>query len=132
MGATAFQKGLGAMHSLSHPLGANLNLHHGLTNAVVMPYVLIWNRVAITQKLQRLAAWLGLENPGFDAVLQWVLALRSEVGIPHNLADLGVKPEHAAEFAGQALADPSTGGNPLPMSEAGFKELYLNCIRGEL
>jgi alcohol dehydrogenase class IV len=132
MGATAFQKGLGAMHSLSHPLGANLNLHHGLTNAVVMPYVLVWNRVAITEKLRRLSAWLGLENPGFDAVLRWVLALRSEVGIPHNLADLGVKPEHAAEFAGQALADPSTGGNPLPMNEAGFKELYLNCIRGEL
>lgn len=132
MGATAFQKGLGAMHSLSHPLGAHLNLHHGLTNAVVMPYVLVWNREAIAGKLQRLAAYLGLEAPGFDAVLKWVLALRSRVGIPHTLADIGVKDEHATQLAGQALADPSTGGNPLPMTEVRFQQLYRNCIRGEL
>jgi alcohol dehydrogenase class IV len=132
MGATAFQKGLGAMHSLSHPLGANLNLHHGLTNAVVMPYVLAWNREAIEGKLQRLAAYLGLGTPGFDAVLKWVLELRSRIGIPHALADIGVKVEHAAQFAGQALVDPSTGGNPVPMTERDFEQLYLNCIRGDL
>jgi alcohol dehydrogenase class IV len=132
MGATAFQKGLGAMHSLSHPLGANLNLHHGLTNAVVMPYVLVWNREAIEGKLQRLAAYLALDTPGFDAVLKWVLGLRSRIGIPHTLADIGVKVEHASQLAGQALADPSTGGNPVPMTQSGFEELYLNCIRGDL
>jgi alcohol dehydrogenase class IV len=132
MGATAFQKGLGAMHSLSHPLGANLNLHHGLTNAVVMPYVLVWNRTAIEGKLQRLAAYLGLGMPGFDAVLKWVLELRGRIGIPHALADIGVKVEHAGQLAGQALADPSTGGNPVSMTERDFEQLYLNCIRGDL
>lgn len=132
MGATAFQKGLGAMHSLSHPCGANLNTHHGLTNAVVMPYVLVWNRAAIEEKMQRLAAYLGLGNGGFDAVLRWVLELRRRIGIPHTLADLGVGAEHARQFAGQALADPSTGGNPLPMTERDFEQLYLNCIRGDL
>ncbi|MBV8852830.1 MAG: iron-containing alcohol dehydrogenase, partial [Sinobacteraceae bacterium] len=120
MGATAFQKGLGAMHSLSHPCGANLNTHHGLTNAVVMPYVLVWNRAAIEGRMQRLAAWLGLAQPGFDGVLSWILDLRRRIGIPHTLAELGVQEHHAKEFAPQALADPSTGGNPAPMSEAGF------------
>jgi len=132
MGATAFQKGLGAMHSLSHPCGANLNTHHGLTNAVVMPYVLMWNRAALADKMQRLAAYLALPNPGFDAVLKWVLELRKQIGIPNTLADIGVRVEHAREFAGQALADPSTGGNPVPMTEKDFEQLYLNCIRGEL
>ncbi len=132
MGATAFQKGLGAMHSLSHPCGANLNTHHGLTNAVVMPYVLMWNAAAIEDKMRRLAAYLALPNPGFDAVLKWVLQLRKQIGIPNTLADLGVRLEHAREFAGQALADPSTGGNPLPMTEKDFEQLYLNCIRGDL
>jgi alcohol dehydrogenase class IV len=132
MGATAFQKGLGAMHSLSHPCGANLNTHHGLTNAVVMPYVLMWNRKAIEEKLGRLAAYLGLKNASFDGVLEWVLELRRTIGIPNTLADLGVRAEHAAAFAPQAFADPSTGGNPLPIDTKQFEKLYSNCIRGEL
>ncbi len=131
MGATAFQKGLGAMHSLSHPCGANLNTHHGLTNAVVMPYVLAWNRPAIEAKLQRLAAYLGLPG-GFDAILEWLLSLRRRIRIPNTLAEIGVQPEHAARFAPQALADPSTPTNPLPMSRDDFEHLYLNCIRGQL
>jgi len=130
MGATAFQKGLGAMHSLSHPCGANLNTHHGLTNAVVMPYVLAWNRRAIEDKMVRLAAYLGLSNHSFDGFQEWVLKLRSDIGIPHTLAGIGVSEEHAAAFAPQALADPSTGGNPQPMTEDDFRELYLNCITG--
>jgi alcohol dehydrogenase class IV len=132
MGATAFQKGLGAMHSLSHPCGANLNTHHGLTNAVVMPYVLAWNREAIEEKLARLAAYLGLEQHSFGGVLDWVLELRRGIGIPNTLAEIGVRPEHAAEFAPQAFADPSTGGNPLPVDTKQFERLYLHCIRGEL
>jgi alcohol dehydrogenase class IV len=132
MGATAFQKGLGAMHSLSHPCGANLNTHHGLTNAVVMPYVLAWNRPAIEQKLVRLAAYLGLEQHSFGGVLDWVLELRRAIGIPNSLADLGLRAEHAAAFAPQAFADPSTGGNPLPVDAQQFEQLYLKCIRGEL
>jgi alcohol dehydrogenase class IV len=132
MGATAFQKGLGAMHSLSHPCSANLNTHHGLTNAVVMPYVLEWNRQAIEEKMQRLATWLGLREHSFNGVLQWVLELRKQIAIPHTLADIGVRPEHADAFAPQALADPSTGGNPLPMTAERFAQLYRNCIAGRL
>ena len=132
MGATAFQKGLGAMHSLSHPCSANLNTHHGLTNAVVMPYVLAWNRSAIDAKLARLAAYLGLRKHSYDGVLEWVLELREQVSIPPTLAGIGVREEHAKPFAPQALNDPSTGGNPLPMTEQDFERLYLNCIRGEL
>jgi alcohol dehydrogenase class IV len=131
MGATAFQKGLGAMHSLSHPCSANLGTHHGLTNAVVMPYVLEWNRAAIDEKLCRLAAWLGLREHSYAGVLGWVLDLRREIGIPHTLGEIGVKQEHAAPFAPQAFADPSTGGNPVAMTVAGFEQLYRNCIRGE-
>jgi hypothetical protein len=132
MGATAFQKGLGAMHSLSHPCSANLGTHHGLTNAVVMPYVLEWNRAALEYKMVRLAAWLGLEDRSFDGVLAWVIGLRDAIGIPHTLADIGVHEEHARPFAPQALNDPSTGGNPLPMTEKDFERLYRKCIRGEL
>jgi alcohol dehydrogenase class IV len=132
MGATAFQKGLGAMHSLSHPCSANLNTHHGLTNAVVMPYVLAWNRPAIDGKLGRLAAYLGLPEHSFDGVQDWVLSLRKQVGIPHTLAGIGVEEQHARPFAPQALNDPSTGGNPMPMTERDFEQLYLCCIRGEL
>jgi alcohol dehydrogenase class IV len=132
MGATAFQKGLGAMHSLSHPCGANLDTHHGLTNAVVMPYVLAWNRHVIGAKMARLAAYLGLAHHSFDSVLAWVLDLRQTIGIPDTLADLGVRAEHAAAFAPQAFADLCTAGNPVKMDIAQFERLYLNCIRGEL
>ncbi len=132
MGATAFQKGLGAMHSLSHPCGANLDTHHGLTNAVVMPYVLAWNRKAIDSKMTRLAAYLGLAQASFDGVLEWVLELRRAIGIPNTLAELGVRAEHAAAFAPQAFADLCTAGNPVRMDTKQFEQLYLNCIRGEL
>jgi alcohol dehydrogenase class IV len=132
MGATAFQKGLGAMHSLSHPCGAHLDTHHGLTNAVVMPYVLVWNRSAIEDKMVRLAAFLGLGNHSFDGVLEWVLELRRRIGIPHTLAELGVGMEHAASLAPRALGDPSTATNPLPMTERDFEQLYRNCISGKL
>jgi alcohol dehydrogenase class IV len=132
MGATAFQKGLGAMHSLSHPCSANLNTHHGLTNAVVMPYVLAWNRPALEEKMARLAAFLGLREHSFAGVLDWVLELRQAIGIPHTLADLGVEDSHADQFAPQAFDDPSTGGNPIPMTSEHFAALYRRCIRGEL
>jgi alcohol dehydrogenase class IV len=131
MGATAFQKGLGAMHSLSHPCSANLNTHHGLTNAVVMPYVLAWNRTAIEHKMVRLAAFLGLEEHSFDGVLEWILTLRKTIGVPHTLAALGVRPEHADAFCRQAFDDPSTGGNPVSMTVQDFCTLYKNCISGK-
>lgn len=132
MGATAFQKGLGAMHSLSHPCGSVLNTHHGLTNAVVMPYVLEFNRSVISEKLVRLARFLDLPNPSFDAVLSWVLELREQVGIPHTLKEIGVTEEYAARLAPMAAADPSSGTNPIPLTAANLEPLYLRCIRGEL
>jgi len=132
MGATAFQKGLGAMHSLSHPCSANLNTHHGLTNAVVMPYVLAWNRPALSEKMQRLAAYLNLRQHSFDGVLSWIMELRKTIGVPETLAKLGVTMEHVPGFARQAFEDPSTGGNPLPMTVEDFAQLYRNCIEGKL
>jgi alcohol dehydrogenase class IV len=132
MGATAFQKGLGAMHSLSHPCSANLNTHHGLTNAVVMPYVLAWNRVAIEEKMVRLAAFLGLRTHSFVGLLDWIIELRSTIGVPNTLAELGMRVEQVESFSQQALNDPSTGGNPLPMTRSDFAALYRNCIDGKL
>jgi alcohol dehydrogenase class IV len=97
-----------------------------------MPYVLAWNRAAIDRKLERLGAYLGLDEHSFTGVQNWVLELRQQIGIPHTLAGIGVAEHHARPFAPQALNDPSTGGNPLPMTERDFEQLYLDCICGEL
>jgi alcohol dehydrogenase class IV len=132
MGATAFQKGLGAIHSLSHPVGALYNSHHGETNGVVMPYVLRFNRPAIEDRLTRLARYLGLPDPGFQAVFDWVLALREDIGIPHTLAALGVKEADIDTLAPMAVDDPSTGGNPRPAGLAEMREMFVKAIRGDL
>ncbi len=114
MGAVAFQKGLGAIHSLSHPVGALYDTHHGMTNGVFMPYVLAYNRSAIADKIGRLAAWLGLEEASFDGFLGWVLALREEIGVPHTLAELGVDDDRTEEMAAMAVEDPTAASNPVP------------------
>ena len=132
MGSTAFQKGLGAMHSLSHPCGAVLDTHHGLTNAVVMPYVLDFNRPAIEEKMAALARYLDLPGPSFAAVLDWVLALRERIGIPHTLKDIGVDEPHARSLAPMAAADPSTPTNPVPLDAENLEALYLRAIDGVL
>jgi alcohol dehydrogenase class IV len=112
MGATAFQKGLGAMHALSHPIGALRGTHHGLTNAVLMPYVLAFNRDEVEERLARLAAYIGLADASFDGFLSWVLDLRRRLSIPHALGELGVTQEDVERLAAMAEADPSAGGNP--------------------
>ena len=132
MGATAFQKGLGAMHSLSHPCGSVLDTHHGLTNAVVMPYVLAFNRETIEERLSALARYLGLPRPGFAAVLDWVLDLRERIGIPHTLRDIGVEEEHVARLAPMAEKDPSSATNPVPLTTDNLDRLYRRAIAGEL
>jgi alcohol dehydrogenase class IV len=132
MGATAFQKGLGAMHSLSHPCSANLNTHHGLTNAVVMPYVLAWNRQHIEDKMQRLGAYLGLREASFEGVLKWIMDLRQAIGVPATLAELGMRADQVENFSVQAFNDPSTGGNPRPMNQQDFVTLYRNCLEGRI
>lgn len=132
MGATAFQKGLGAMHSLSHPCGAVLNTHHGLTNAVVMPYVLEFNRDAIASKLASAASYLALPTPSFESMLDWVLDLRDAIGIPHTLAEISVSEEHVEQLAPMAEADPSSATNPIALTVDNLTRLYHKAIAGEL
>ncbi len=132
MGATAFQKGLGAIHSLSHPVGALYDTHHGLTNAVVMPYVLEFNRAAIEDRLTRLAAWLDLPNPSFQAVMDWVLELRQKFDMPHTLAEMGVTGERLDELSEMAAQDPTASGNPIPVGVAEMKQMFVAAIEGRL
>ncbi len=131
MGATAFQKGLGAMHALSHPIGANFDTHHGRTNAVVMPYVLLFNRGAIEDKLVRLARYIGLA-PTSSAVVDWVLELRRTIGIEHTLKDLGVGAEHAGRIAVEAAKDPSAPTNPVPLDAPKLERLFRDAAEGVL
>jgi len=132
MGATAFQKGLGAMHSLSHPCGAVLNTQHGLTNAVVMPYVLERNRSVIEDKATDLARFLNLQNPSFESLLSWVLELRAKVEIPHTLLDIGVTEDYIDELAKMAAVDPTVGGNPILFDTNDMAWLYHSAINGKL
>jgi alcohol dehydrogenase class IV len=132
MGSTAFQKGLGAIHSLSHPVGATLDTHHGLTNAVAMPYVLTFNRAAIDDKIERLARWLGLGNPTFDGFMEWSLALRREIGIPHTLAELGVTESHLDALAEMAAVDPTASGNPVKVGVPEMRRMYEAALEGRL
>ena len=134
MGATAFQKGLGLVHALSHPLGGVTGIHHGTANAIFLPYVMAYNREAIEAKLGRLAAVL--ELPGaraFDAVMSWMLELRRALGLPHTLADaIDFDEALAARLAPMALEDPSMGGNPRPATTADCEALFLAAWRGDL
>lgn len=132
MGATAFQKGLGGMHALAHPIGALYDSHHGMTNAVLMPYVLKFNRSVIEERITRLAAYLGLANPGFDSFLELVMRLRRDTGVPHSLAELGVDDRQTALIAQMAVVDPSAGGNPRPLSEADCAALFTAALKGQL
>ncbi len=131
MGATAFQKGLGAMHSLSHPCGSLLDTHHGLTNGVVMPYVLTFNAHAIEEKMTALARYLDLPNPSGKSVQSWVLALRHQIGIPHTLAELGVTEDLIPQIARMAVDDPTAPTNPVKLTVANLEGLYATAINGE-
>jgi len=132
MGATAFQKGLGGIHALSHPLGAVYDTHHGLTNAVFMPYVMVFNRTAIEEPMQRLARYLDLPEASFDAVLKWVMDLRSEFEIPHTIKELGVDDQRFDELAAMAVKDPTAAGNPIELAETDCRRLFENAFAGKL
>lgn len=127
MGAVAFQKGLGAIHSLSHPVGAIYNTHHGMTNAVVMPPVLRFNRPAIEEKIVRAAAYLGIAG-GFDGFYDYVLKLREELGVPDKLSALGVGTDRIDEMSEMAIVDPTAGGNPVELTLDAAKKLFRECI----
>ncbi len=132
MGATAFQKGLGAIHSVSHPVGARYDTHHGLTNGVVFPYVVLCNKADIADKIPHIARALDLPGRDFDAVLDWILSFRKKLGVPHTLAELGVKEADAKAIAADAVKDPTAAANPRQLSEAEFEQLTLAAIRGDL
>ena len=131
MGATAFQKALGAIHALSHPVGALYDTHHGMTNAVFMPYVLLFNRCAIEDKIARLAAYMGLPA-SFSGFLDWVLALRQEIGVPHTLREFGVDDKRLDVVAAMAPKDPTAGGNPVPIDEAAARRIFEAAYEGRL
>jgi alcohol dehydrogenase class IV len=127
MGAVAFQKGLGAIHSLSHPIGAVYNTHHGTTNAVVMPMVLNFNRAVIEDRIVRAAAYLGITG-GFDGFYAHVMDLRANLSIPANLTALGVAAARLDELTEMALLDPSCGGNPVEMTKENTRRLFEDCM----
>jgi len=127
MGAVAFQKGLGGIHALSHPVSAVYGAHHGTANACIMPAVLRFNRPAIENKIERLAAYLSIAG-GFDGFLDYVMGLRSALGIPDSLSDMGVDGDRLDEMAAMAAEDPSCGGNPVPLDAEILRGLYEACM----
>jgi alcohol dehydrogenase class IV len=132
MGATAFQKGLGGVHAIAHPVGSWFNTHHGLTNAVILPYVMTFNRSAIEDKADVIARVLDLPTRGFDGFFAWVLQLRRELGIPHSLADIGVSIDKAAIIGREAAIDPSAGGNPIAVDAAQLERIFRAAVDGKL
>lgn len=132
MGATAFQKGLGAMHALAHPLGALYDQHHGTLIAILMPYVLKANEAAIGDATELLARHLGLPRPGFAAVLDAVLALRAAVGLPHTLAEIGIPADAAGRVGAMAVQDGSASTNPIPFSAAQYDAILQSALAGTI
>jgi alcohol dehydrogenase class IV len=131
MGAAAFQKGLGAIHALSHPVGALYNTHHGTTNGTFMPYVLVFNRPAIEAKIERLAGYLGIAG-GFDGFLAAVLDLRKKTGVPHDLKGLGVDGSRVDTIVEMSLEDPTAGGNPVPLTKEGSRKIFDAALKGDV
>lgn len=131
MGAAAFQKGLGAIHALSHPVGALYHTHHGMTNGVFMPYVLVFNRKAIEPKIERLAGYLGIKG-GFDGFLQAVLDLRKKTGVPNDLTGLKVDGSKSETIVAMSLEDPTAGGNPVPLTKDGSRKIFEAALKGDV
>ena len=132
MGSTAFQKGLGAIHSLSHPVNAQFNVHHGLSNAIFMPYVLTFNKKEISERIVSICDYLGLEK-SFDSFMQWIMDLRIEFNIPHKLSDVVDEEKIDLEkLSKMAFDDPSTGSNPKKLTKEDMKTMYQHSISGEL
>ena len=132
MGSTAFQKGLGAIHSLSHPINAQFNIHHGLSNAIFMPYVLTFNRHSIEKKIVSICDYLDLDKD-FDSFLSWILDLRKKLNIPNKLSDVvDCTNLDLDKLSLMAFEDPSTSGNPKKISQKDLREMYEHSISGDL
>jgi alcohol dehydrogenase class IV len=133
MGSTAFQKGLGAIHSLSHPVNALNNIHHGLSNAIFMPYVLTFNKDVIEDKIIKVCDYLELKDKSFNGFINWVLDLRKKLNMPHKLSEVIKESDFELDrLSKMALADPSTGGNPKKLTEADMKSMYQHSMSGTL
>ncbi|MBO6490682.1 MAG: iron-containing alcohol dehydrogenase, partial [Pelagibacteraceae bacterium] len=133
MGSTAFQKGLGAIHSLSHPVNSVYNVHHGLSNAIFMPYVLTFNKKEIEKKIIKISRYLDFKEETFSSFLNWIISLRKELNIPHKLSDVvNVKKEDLNKLSSMALEDPSTSGNPKKLELNDLKIMYQHSIEGKL
>jgi len=133
MGSTAFQKGLGGIHSLSHPVNALNNIHHGLSNAIFMPYVLTFNKDVIEEKIIKICNYLELENKTFDGFIDWILKLRKDLKIPHKLSDVIEEKDFDIErLSKMALEDPSTGGNPKRLTVKDMRQMYKHSMLGQL
>ena len=132
MGATAFQKGLGGVHAIAHPVGAHFNTHHGLTNAVLLPYLLVHNRAAIAPRLAVIARTLSLAGEPFAALYDWLLGFRRRLGIPNSLAELGVTLRNPETIGEEAAHDPCAAGNPLPTDAKGYARIFRSAVAGDL
>ncbi|HYB32445.1 MAG TPA: iron-containing alcohol dehydrogenase [Steroidobacteraceae bacterium] len=132
MGAMAFQKGLGGVHAIAHPVGAHYNTHHGLTNAVLLPYLMVHNHPAIEAHLPVIARTLDLSGEPFEAVLEWVLGFRQRLGIPHSLAQIGVPLTDPDTIGREAALDPSAAGNPRPTHAAAYARIFRSAVTGDL
>jgi len=133
MGATAFQKGLGAIHSLSHPVNSLFNVHHGLSNGIFMPYVLTFNRSTIEKKIIKACEYLEIKNKSFNGFIDWILALREKTKIPHKISDTtNISDKDIEKLSPMALADPCTPGNPKKLNLEDFINMYSNSINGKL
>lgn len=131
MGAAAFQKGLGGIHALSHPVGALYDTHHGLTNAVFMPYVLVVNRAAIEGKIVRLSAYCGFEA-SFEAFMKAILVLRESLGVPHTLQTLNIDGKDRMLIGNMAIADPTASGNPVEMTLERALDIFDRAMAGDM
>ena len=133
MGSTAFQKGLGAIHSLSHPVNGVNNIHHGLSNAIFMPYVLTFNKDVIEKKIIKICEYINLDNKSFDGFIQWIIDLRKKLNIPHKLSEvISEKDLEIDKLSKLALEDPSTGGNPKKLTLDDMKIMYEYSMSGKL
>ncbi|XYQ86603.1 iron-containing alcohol dehydrogenase [Pseudomonas syringae] len=131
LGAAAFQRGLGGVHAIAQSLGALYDQHHGLLNAILLPYVLEANRSALLQQMDDLAVYLRLPTPGFNGVMDWVLSLREQIGIPHTLADIGIH-DQDAELVGQmAFADGCSHTNPIRHSAEAYAGVFTRAVKGQ-
>ncbi len=132
MGATAFQKGLGGIHALAHPLGAVFDKHHGLLNAILLPYVLLRNKPAIEEKIIHIARYLDLDDVSFNGFMHWIIKFRQDLDIPDDLAAIDITLAKKALIASLAVKDSCAGGNPIQFSEDQYSEIFQSAVKGDL